>query len=134
MQAREPARPLAVDPPPSSALAGRSWDGRAAADAAGVSLLAWLWTVLRQIDAGAPWRPPLGESDRFLQLTELTHYALLLLLGLPAAGLLAAAAPTRAPHGISRALQRAGCWLPAVLATAGACLVSRLVTQGAWFT
>ncbi|HEX6246080.1 MAG TPA: hypothetical protein VFZ61_34385, partial [Polyangiales bacterium] len=99
-----------------------------------VCLLAWIQVVLIHSAIDRGWLLPSREPDRTLGLAELLHYTALLILGLPAAVLLARSVSGPPFHALARRLERAGLWLPAAWGTLAAFCVSRWITHGAWFT
>ena len=98
------------------------------------SLVAWTRFALIQTKTAQAWHATVFEPDRYLQLGELTHYMLLLVLGLPAAFAFALALSDRFASWLVKVLERAGYLVPALCAAIGSFCISHFVTRGAWFT
>lgn len=75
-----------------------------------------------------------GLSDQLLGHGELFQLVVLLVLGLPAAFLLARAIEGEPWERATRWVERGGYWLPSLVAALASILVARLVTQQVWFT
>jgi hypothetical protein len=93
-----------------------------------------LRAVLVAEDVATQWRWHVPEIDRHLAQGELRTYALYAALATPAAFLLHAAFSGPAYARVAHWAERAGYWAPALSAALFAFCLSRLVTQGAWYT
>jgi hypothetical protein len=90
--------------------------------------------VLLAEDVATQWRWHVPEIDRHLAQGELRTYALYTALGMPAVFLLYEAMSGPAYARVVQLAERAGYWAPALLATLFAGVLSKFVTQGAWYT
>ncbi len=101
---------------------------------AAVLLLAALHVLWDHHQLDVNWRTAFANPDAVLQPGELFQYAALVGLGIPAAVLFSAAWSDAAFARFARSLLRAGYLLPALLSSIGAALITRYVTEGAWYT